>query len=309
MADDILLIHGDGPLTSLTLNDPARLNALSTAMLTRLDAALDAIAASGARVVILRANGKTFCAGHDLREIQGLRNAPDRGAAAFTALFTLCAAVMQKIAALSQPVIAQVQGTATAAGCQLAASCDMVVAADNARFGVNGVNIGLFCHTPLVALSHKIAPAQAFEMAATGDFISAGRAQTLGLVTRLARPTGAGDAVPRRSPRPETPPCPRLGQTRRRPPPCGGLCQCHRRHDRKPAGARHRRRHSGLPRKTPAKLGLKTRTPTFTFTLAKILCGRSGGCKTLRLYPSTKRRRARNTPNPNPATAIARQAA
>ena len=188
MADDILLIHGDGPLTSLTLNDPARLNALSTAMLTRLDAALDAIAASDARVVILRANGKSFCAGHDLREIQGLRNAPDRGAAAFTALFTLCAAVMQKIAALSQPVIAQVQGTATAAGCQLAASCDMVVAADNARFGVNGVNIGLFCHTPLVALSHKIAPAQAFEMAATGDFISAGRAQTLGLVTRLATP-------------------------------------------------------------------------------------------------------------------------
>ena len=95
---------------------------------------------------------------------------------------------MQKIAALPQPVIAQVQGIATAGGCQLAATCDMVVASETARFGVNGVNIGLFCHTPLVALSRKIAPAQAFDLAATGEFISASRAQTLGLVTRLAAP-------------------------------------------------------------------------------------------------------------------------
>ena len=148
MSDDILLHQTDGAITVLTLNQPATINALSTAMLTRLDAALDAIATSPARVVILRGAGRNFCAGHDLREIQSLRAAPDHGKAAFTALFTLCAAVMQKIAALPQPVIAEVQGIATAAGCQLAASCDMVVASETARFGVNGVNIGLFCHTP-----------------------------------------------------------------------------------------------------------------------------------------------------------------
>ena len=188
MSDHILLQQTDGAIAVLTLNQPATINALSTAMLTRLEAALDAIATSPARVVILRGAGRNFCAGHDLREIQSLRAAPDHGQAAFTALFTLCARVMQKIAALPQPVIAEVQGIATAAGCQLAASCDMVVAAETARFGVNGVNIGLFCHTPLVALSQKIPSAQAFELAATGEFIPAARAQTLGLVTRIAAP-------------------------------------------------------------------------------------------------------------------------
>ena len=188
MPDDILLSQTQDAITTLTLNDPATINALSTAMMTRLAAALDAIATSPARVVILRAAGRNFCAGHDLREIQSNRRDPDHGSAAFTALFTLCATVMQKIAALPQPVIAQVQGVATAAGCQLVASCDMVVAGQTARFGVNGVNIGLFCHTPLVALSRRIAPAQAFELAATGDLIPAARALTLGLVTRLAPP-------------------------------------------------------------------------------------------------------------------------
>ncbi len=188
MTNDILLQQTDGAITTLTLNAPATINALSTAMLTHLDAALDAIAAFPARVVVLRGAGKNFCAGHDLREIQSCRCAADHGAAGFTAMFTLCAAVMQKIATLPQPVIAEVQGIATAAGCQLAASCDMVVASETARFGVNGVNIGLFCHTPLVALSRKIPPAQAFELAATGEFISAARAQSLGLVTRLAAP-------------------------------------------------------------------------------------------------------------------------
>jgi enoyl-CoA hydratase/carnithine racemase len=195
MTDDILLQHTDGAITTLTLNAPATINALSTAMLTRLDAALDSIATSSARVVILRGAGKNFCAGHDLREIQSCRSAADHGASAFAALFTLCSAVMQKIATLPQPVIAEVQGIATAAGCQLAASCDMVVAAETARFGVNGVNIGLFCHTPLVALSAKIAPAQAFELAATGEFISAARAQSLGLVTRLAPPDALQDTT------------------------------------------------------------------------------------------------------------------
>ena len=188
MTDDILLRHDQGAVTTLTLNAPATINALSTAMLTRLEAELNAIAASHQRVVILRAAGRNFCAGHDLREIQSYRHDADQGEAAFDTLFTLCARVMQKLTTLPQPVIACVQGIATAAGCQLAASCDMVVAAETARFGVNGVNIGLFCHTPLVALSCKIPPAQAFEMAATGEFISAARAQTLGLVTRLTAP-------------------------------------------------------------------------------------------------------------------------
>jgi enoyl-CoA hydratase/carnithine racemase len=182
----ILLRADQGPIAVLVLNDPARLNALSTPMLLALSAQLDAVAADPAlRVLVIRAEGKAFCAGHDLREIQAARSAPDGGAAAFTALFDLCAQVMQKIAALPKPVIAQVQGIATAGGCQLAASCDMVVAADHARFGVNGVNIGLFCSTPIVALSRKIPPSAAFELAATGDFLSADRAQTLGLVNRV----------------------------------------------------------------------------------------------------------------------------
>jgi enoyl-CoA hydratase/carnithine racemase len=185
---DILLRHDLGPITTLTLNQPETINALSTAMLTELDAALTDLAGSAQRVVILRAAGRNFCAGHDLREIQGLRNAPDQGRAAFAALFDLCAQVMQRITALPQPVIAQVQGVATAGGCQLAASCDMVVAADTARFGVNGVNIGLFCATPLVALSRKIPPPQAFELAATGTFLPAQRAEALGLVNRLTPP-------------------------------------------------------------------------------------------------------------------------
>ena len=162
MADPLVIRADDGPITILTLNAPASLNALSTAMLRALDAALDAIG-EGVRVVILRG-----------------------GAAAYQALFTLCAHVMQKLATLPQPVIAQVQGVATAAGCQLAASCDLVVAADTARFGVNGVNIGLFCATPMVALIRKIAPSAALEYLLTGEMIPARRACELGLVTRTA---------------------------------------------------------------------------------------------------------------------------
>lgn len=184
--DQILLRADEGAVAVLVLNQPAKLNALSTAMLQLLSVQIDAIAADPAlRVLVIRAEGKAFCAGHDLREIQAARQSPDQGAAAFQALFDLCAGVMQKLAALPKPVIAQVQGIATAAGCQLAATCDMVVAADTARFGVNGVTIGLFCSTPIVALSRKIAPSAAFELAATGDFLSADRAHSLGLVNRV----------------------------------------------------------------------------------------------------------------------------
>jgi len=188
MTDDILLRHDAGRVTTLTLNAPGSLNAMSTAMLTRLTDELSSIAASSQRVVILRAVGKAFSAGHDLKEIQGFRTQPDQGRAAFTHLFTLCADVMQQIAHLPQPVIAQVHAIAAAAGCQLVASCDMVVAADTARFGINGVNIGLFCHTPLVALSQKIARPRALELATTGTFLTTTEAQGAGLVTRIATP-------------------------------------------------------------------------------------------------------------------------
>lgn len=188
--EPILLRADEGPVAVLVLNQAARLNPLSSAMLASLAAEIDAVAADPAlRVLVIRAEGKAFCAGHDLREIQSFRADPDGGEAAFVRLFDTCAAVMQKIATLPKPVIAAVQGIATAAGCQLAASCDMVVAARDARFGVNGVNIGLFCSTPIVALSRKIPPSAAYELAATGEFLSAERAQTLGLVNRIAEPS------------------------------------------------------------------------------------------------------------------------
>ncbi len=186
MTHPLILRADEGAVAVLVLNDPAKLNALSTPMLHALAAEFDAVAADPAvRVVVISAMGKAFCAGHDLKEIQAARQSPDAGAAAFGDLFALCARVMQQIAALPKPVIAQVQGIATAAGCQLAATCDMVVASDHARFGVNGVNIGLFCSTPIVALSRKIPQSAAFELAATGEFLSATRAQALGLVNRV----------------------------------------------------------------------------------------------------------------------------
>jgi len=186
---DLLLREDHGPIARLTMNAPATLNALSDAMLAALHDAFTALMTdTRIRVVILAGAGRAFCAGHDLRQMQAARALPDAGAAFFADLFGRCAVVMQMIPALPQPVIAEVQGIATAAGCQLAASCDMVVAADTARFGVNGVNIGLFCSTPMVALTRAIPPRAAFEMLVTGTFISAARAQDLGLVNRVATP-------------------------------------------------------------------------------------------------------------------------
>ncbi|OYU16898.1 MAG: enoyl-CoA hydratase [Rhodobacteraceae bacterium PARR1] len=187
MSEPLVLREDQGAVAVLTMNAPARLNALSNAMIAALADAFDAIAADDSiRAVVLRGEGRAFCAGHDLREIQAARDAADGGEAAFATLFANCAAMMQKIPALPQPVIAQVQGIATAAGCQLAASCDLIVAATDARFGVNGVNIGLFCATPMVALTRKVAPAVAFEMLTTGEFMEAPRAQSVGLVNRIA---------------------------------------------------------------------------------------------------------------------------
>lgn len=183
---DILLREDQDGVAVLTLNAPGSLNALSDAMLAALAGEFAALAADrSVRVVVIRGAGRAFCAGHDLKEMQAARQAPDRGAAYFADLFGRCAAVMQAIPALPQPVIAEVHGIATAAGCQLAASCDMVVAAEGTRFGVNGVNIGLFCSTPMVALTRKVPPAVAFEMLVTGEFLDAARAREVGLVNRV----------------------------------------------------------------------------------------------------------------------------
>jgi enoyl-CoA hydratase/carnithine racemase len=176
-------------IATVTLASPGTLNALSTDMLGALAETFARIACDDSvRVVILAAEGKAFSAGHDLKEMQGYRSAPDGGKAEFQALFDRCSQVMQQIAALPQPVIAQVQGVATAAGCQLACSCDLITAAETARFGVNGINLGLFCSTPAVALTRRLAPGAAFELLTTGEFLPAPRAQALGLVNRVAPP-------------------------------------------------------------------------------------------------------------------------
>lgn len=183
---ELVLREDLGPVARLTLNSPANYNALSVEMIAALSEALDAAGGDeGVRAVILAAGGKAFSAGHDLRQMQGARQSEDAGRAAYESLFAECAAMMQKIAALPQPVIAQVQGIATAAGCQLVASCDLAVAAEGVRFGVNGVNIGLFCATPMVALTRAIPPRAAFELLVTGEFIDAARARELGLVNRV----------------------------------------------------------------------------------------------------------------------------
>ena len=169
---------------TLTLNRPLAFNALSEAMLDALQHALDAVAADASvRVVVLAAAGKAFCAGHDLKQ---MRAEPSLGY--YEALFAQCSRVMLAIQALPVPVIARVQGIATAAGCQLVATCDLAVAASTARFAVSGVNLGLFCSTPGVALARNLARKAAFEMLVTGEFIDAERALAEGLVNRVAPP-------------------------------------------------------------------------------------------------------------------------
>lgn len=184
---DILLgeLDGDGILR-LTLNDGRRRNALSEAMLTELG---EAFAQAGVnpevRVVILAANGPAFCAGHDLKEMTAGRTGPDRGKAYFAKVMAMCSGVMQGIVNCPKPVIAEVTGIATAAGCQLVASCDLAVAADTAQFSTPGVHIGLFCSTPMVALSRNVSNKHAMEMLLTGDMTSAARAAEIGLVNRV----------------------------------------------------------------------------------------------------------------------------
>ncbi len=183
---DLVELERRGVVAHLTMNSPGSLNALSDAMLAALKARFEQLAGDAAvKAVVLKGAGKAFCAGHDLKEMQAGRAAPDKGAAYFADLFARCAEVMQMIPALPQPVIAEVHGIATAAGCQLVASCDMAVAAEGTRFGVNGVNIGLFCSTPMVALTRNVPRKVAFEMLTTGEFIDTVRAREVGLVNRV----------------------------------------------------------------------------------------------------------------------------
>lgn len=195
----ILERNDTGAVAHLQMNAPERLNALSDEMLAALQAQFDALKEDHSiRAVLLSGAGKAFCAGHDLKQMTAGRQAEDGGAAYFKDLFDRCAQMMQTIRTLPQPVIARVHGIATAAGCQLVASCDLAVADTETRFGVNGVNIGLFCSTPMVALTRNIPAKKAFEMLTTGSFIPASEAERLGLVNRVVPVTelaAAADAM------------------------------------------------------------------------------------------------------------------
>ncbi len=182
----ILERHDTDAVAHLTMNAPERLNALSDEMLAALQQAFDGLKQDrSVRAVVLSGSGKAFCAGHDLKQMTAARQSEDGGKAYFKDLFDRCTRMMLTIQALPQPVIAQVHGIATAAGCQLVATCDMAVAAEGTRFGVNGVNIGLFCSTPMVALSRNITRKKAFEMLTTGQFIEADEAERIGLINHV----------------------------------------------------------------------------------------------------------------------------
>ncbi len=187
--EPILLLRQLDGIATLTLNRPKQYNALSDAMLDALLAALDAVAKDAAvRVVVLAGNGPAFCAGHDLKEMRQRREQDY-----YRGLFAKCGRMMQALTRLPQPVIARVEGIATAAGCQLVAACDLAVAATTARFATSGINVGLFCSTPAVAVSRNVGRKASFEMLMTGEFISAGEAARRGLVNR-AVPPGELDA-------------------------------------------------------------------------------------------------------------------
>ena len=182
----ILLRETAGDVAVLTLNRAAARNSLSDALIAELHGALDDIAGdSSVRAVVIAANGPAFSAGHDLKELTARRADADGGRAYFGQLMNACSAMMQSVVRLPKPVVAAVQGMATAAGCQLVASCDLAVASEQARFATPGVDIGLFCSTPMVALSRNVPRKQAMEMLLTGEPITAERARDIGLVNRV----------------------------------------------------------------------------------------------------------------------------
>ena len=188
--DCLLSTQGSDGILRLTLNDPTRRNALSEAMLMALGVAFDAASTNAdVRVIILSAAGPVFCAGHDLKEMTAGRQNADRGRAYFTKILNQCSSVMQKIVTCPKPVIAEIDGVATAAGCQLVASCDLAVASETAQFCTPGVHIGLFCSTPMVALSRNLANKHAMEMLLTGDMVPASSAAEMGLVNKVVPST------------------------------------------------------------------------------------------------------------------------
>ncbi len=191
-ADEAILLRDDADgVARLTLNRPAARNALSLALMDELQAALDAVAHDHTvKLVVIAGAGPGFCAGHDLKE---LRTNPGREFHERT--FTACGKLMLTIMRLPKPVIARVHGIATAAGCQLVATCDLAVAAADARFATPGVNIGLFCSTPMVALGRNVGRKQAMEMLLTGDMVGAAEAQRIGLINRVAPADGLDEAV------------------------------------------------------------------------------------------------------------------
>ena len=191
-----LLRETEGPIAVLTLDRPAARNSLSEGLIAELHAALNEIHHnSDVRAVVIAANGKAFSAGHDMKELTSRRADADRGQAYFQHMMTTCSAMMQAIVHLPKPVIAAVQGVATAAGCQLVATCDLAVASEMARFATPGVDIGLFCSTPMVALSRNIPRKQAMEMLLTGEPISAETARDIGLINRVVAAGTERDAA------------------------------------------------------------------------------------------------------------------
>lgn len=185
----VLKRERDGEIAIVTLNRPRARNSLSEDLLTALAATWTEIAADrSVRAVVLAAEGPAFCAGHDLKELTARRSDADGGRDYFRHIMTTCSAMMQQIVTLPQPVIACVHGIATAAGCQLVATCDLAVASSNARFATPGVDIGLFCSTPMVALSRNVPRKVAMEMLLTGELVPAERAAQMGLVNRVVQP-------------------------------------------------------------------------------------------------------------------------
>jgi enoyl-CoA hydratase/carnithine racemase len=192
----ILLRELIGSIAVLTLNRPETRNSLSESMIAGIDAALREVHDdTRVRAVVVAANGTAFSAGHDMKELTARRTDADRGRAYFAEIMTACSAMMQAIVQLPKPVVAAVQGVATAAGCQLVASCDLAVASQAASFATPGVDIGLFCSTPMVALSRNVPRKQAMEMLLTGEPISATTARDIGLVNRVVAVGAERDAA------------------------------------------------------------------------------------------------------------------
>ena len=187
--EPLIRTEARGAVLRMIMNRPAARNALSEGLMAALQEALDAAAVEkSVRAIVLAAEGPAFCAGHDLKEMTACRANADKGQAAFAALFAQCSHLMQTIVRHPKPVIAEVQGIATAAGCQLVASCDLAVASSSARFATPGVNLGLFCSTPMVALSRNVARKHAMEMLLTGEMIDAAHAARIGLINRAVAP-------------------------------------------------------------------------------------------------------------------------